>query len=80
MDEQHCLISEEVAAMIAIQYLKAADDHTIGGGTADAFLLQSLHQVSLRIARRCLGEVLLGGYPSNPDLVPFLHGGLQSDI
>lgn len=62
------------------RYLEAANDHTIGGGTADAFLLQSLHQVSLRVARRCLGEVLLGGYTSNPNLVPFLHAGLRSDI
>ena len=58
-----------------MHHLQAADDHTIGGGTADAFLLQSLDQVSLRVAGRRLSEVLFGGHPSNLNGVSFLHGG-----
>lgn len=49
-----------------MQYLEATDDDTIGGGAANAFLLQSLHQVGLRVAGGRLGFMLLGGYPSHP--------------
>ena len=56
-----------------MQYLQAADDYTISGRAANALLLQSLDQHGLRVAGGRLGEVLLGGYPSNPDLVPLLH-------
>ena len=70
------MIHVRITALSAVHYLETADDHTIGGGTANAFLLQSLDQTSLRVARRRLGEVLLGGYLSDPNLVPFLHGGI----
>lgn len=61
--------------MSVVHYLEAADDDTVSGGTANALLLQSLDQIGLRVAGRRFGEVLLGGYPSDPNLVPFLRGG-----
>ena len=73
--QQQRALNVHETAMSGRHCLEAADDNTIGGGTANAFLLQCLDQVSLRVAGGRFGEVLLGGCPSNLNWVPFLQGG-----
>ncbi len=43
--------------------LDGGDDRRVGGGPADAVLLQRLDQTGLGVARRRLGEVLLRDEP-----------------
>ena len=49
-----------VFAIDVAALLDGGEDGRIGGRPPDAVLFQRLHQAGLRVARRRLGEVLLG--------------------
>ena len=53
--------------------LERRDDRGIGRGTADAVLLERLHERGLAVARRRLGEVLQGGERGEAHGVALVH-------
>ena len=53
--------------------LQRRDDARIGRRPADAVLFQRLHQRGLAVARRRLGEMLLGGEGGELHRIPFVH-------
>ena len=53
--------------------LERGDDGGVGGGPADAVLLQRLHQRGLAVARRRLGEVLLGAQRVESHRIALAH-------
>ena len=57
-----------------VAVLQDLDDRGVGGGAADAELLQPLDQTRLRIARRRLGEMLLGLHRLALRRLAFCHG------
>ena len=76
-DEAAAILGDEAAVLEADVFAVAEDgeDAGVGAGAADAELLHFFDQAGFRVARRGLGEVLVGVGALAGDRVTLVHGG-----